>query len=62
MEEGSKKGYGYGGKPWWFWALVYVVIGAVVYYAIYYFVYAKKGYSYPSGTTNQQQQKSPYGY
>jgi hypothetical protein len=40
---------GYGKRPLWQWVLIYLVIGAVVYYAIYYFVFAKKGgYSYGS--------------
>ena len=63
MEESSeKKSYGYGKRPLWQWVLLYVVIGAVVYGLIYYFVFAKKGsyttnqagqYQYP--TTTQQQ-------
>lgn len=28
---------GYGRRPWWQWLLIYVVVGAVVYGAIYYF-------------------------
>jgi hypothetical protein len=42
------KGYGYGKRPLWQWILLYVLIGGVVYFLVYYFVFAKKGgYSYP---------------
>lgn len=57
MEEtGTNKSYGYGKRPMWQWVLLYLVIGAVVYGLIYYFVLAKKsGYNYnssaPSYTT-----------
>ncbi|MDO8577501.1 MAG: hypothetical protein Q7R55_01380 [Candidatus Wildermuthbacteria bacterium] len=52
--EQQKKGYGYGKRPLWQWILLYVVVGAVVYGAIYYFVFAKKG-GYDSN-----QNPSPY--
>lgn len=42
MAEPSKKSY-YGKRPLWQWILIYVVIGAIVYGLIYYFVLAKKG-------------------
>lgn len=48
---------GYGKRPLWQWVVIYLVIGAVVYGLIYYFVLAKKGgynYSAPSSTTQQQ--------
>ncbi len=38
-ESGAKppaKG-GYGKKPTWFWIVLYLVVGAVVYFLIYYF-------------------------
>ena len=48
---------GYGKRPLWQWILLYVVIGAVVYGAMYYFVFAKKdGYGSSSGST------APYSY
>lgn len=49
---------GYGSKPWWFWVLVYLVVGAVVYYLVYYFVFAKKGsdYNTPSQEGTQQEE------
>jgi hypothetical protein len=37
----------YGKKPLWQWILIYVVIGAIVYGAIYYFFMNRGGYSYP---------------
>jgi hypothetical protein len=51
---------GYGKRPLWQWILLYVIVGAVVYGAIYYFVFAKKGgYNYSGGTT---QNAAPYSY
>jgi hypothetical protein len=43
---------GYGKRPMWQWVLIYLVLAAVVYGLVYYFVFAGKGgYSTPS-TTN----------
>lgn len=39
-------GKGYGKRPLWQWILIYVVVGGIVYAAVYYFVFAKRGYSY----------------
>lgn len=58
MAEEQKKSY-YGKRPLWQWILIYVVIGAIVYGAIYYFVLAKKG-GYTAG--NQTQNSTPYNY
>lgn len=33
----------YGKRPLWQWILIYIVIGAIVYGVIYYFVLANKG-------------------
>lgn len=33
----------YGKRPLWQWILLYLVIGAIIYGAVYYFVFAKKG-------------------
>lgn len=42
---------GYGKRPLWQWILIYVVIGAIVYFGIYYFFLRGKGsYSAPSGS------------
>jgi plastocyanin len=38
----------YGKRPLWQWILLYVVIGALVYGLVYYFVFANKG-GYPAG-------------
>ena len=53
MEE---KNYSYGKRPLWQWIVIYVLIGAVIYGLVYYFVLAKKGgYSYnqPAYPTQQ---------
>ncbi len=61
MPEESKGGYGK--RPMWQWVLIYVVIGAVVYGLIYYFVIAKKGGGYSSNMGSApQQQGSQSGY
>lgn len=46
MPESEYKG-SYGKKPLWFWILLYVVIGLLVYGAVYYFFLSKNGgYNY----------------
>src|SRR3989344_3476129 len=40
---GGNKSYGYGKRPWWQWALIYIVIGGIAYGAIYYFFFTDKG-------------------
>lgn len=48
---------GYGKRPLWQWIVLYLVVGAVAYAAIYYFVFAKRGgYDSNSSTENS----SPY--
>ena len=44
---------GYGKRPLWQWVVIYLVVAAVVYGLIYYFVLAKKGggYKYNLGST-----------
>jgi len=37
-----KKG-GYSKRPLWQWVVIYLVVGAIVYGVIYYFVFAKGG-------------------
>lgn len=34
---------GYGKRPLWQWILLYVIVGGILYYGIYYFAIAKKG-------------------
>lgn len=50
----------YGKRPLWQWVVIYLVIAAVVYGAIYYFVFAKKG-GYGSGGNNATQYNAPSG-
>lgn len=55
---------GYGKRPLWQWVVIYLIIGAIVYGAIYYFVIAKRGgtsYSLP-GQSTQQSAPSSIGY
>lgn len=61
--EDNKKG-SYGKRPLWQWIILYLIIGAVVYGLIYYFVLAKNtGYSSNNGSnTKSTQQTSPKGY
>ena len=50
----SKGGYGsgYGKRPLWQWILLYLVIGGIIYWAIYYFYFMpKNGSGNPYGTT-----------
>ncbi len=51
----NNKSY-YSKRPLWQWVVIYLIIGAIVYGLIYYFVFAKKGgYSYnPSSSSTQQ--------
>lgn len=54
-------GKGYGKRPLWQWILIYVVIGAIVYAGVYYFVFAKKGnntYNYSANTSSGETQVS----
>ncbi len=53
MADGEKKSYGYGKRPLWQWVVIYVVLGLVVYGAIYYFFLAKRGGYTASGSTTQ---------
>lgn len=50
---------GYGKRPMWQWILIYVVIGAIVYGAIYYFVLAKKGSSNSYSSTSAPSYQAP---
>ena len=58
---GEKSG-GYGKRPLWQWIVLYVVIGAIVYALVYYFVFAKKGgynYNQPGQTQTQTTPSTP---
>lgn len=52
-EQPYKKGT-YGKRPMWQWIVLYLIIGGIVYYGIYYFAVAKKGGYQNSNTTNSQ--------
>ena len=41
--EQSSSSSNYGKRPMWQWIVIYLVIGAVVYGLIYYFMFAGKG-------------------
>lgn len=50
---------GYGKRPLWQWVLIYIIIGGIIYAAVYYFVLAKKGYSLPGGSLTPSTQTAP---
>ncbi|MBI3342105.1 hypothetical protein HY024_03195 [Candidatus Curtissbacteria bacterium] len=52
----------YGKRPLWQWIVIYVIVGAVAYGLIYYFVFAKNGSSYTNNTGGNQLQQNPYSY
>jgi hypothetical protein len=51
---------GYGKKPMWQWVVLYLVVGGVVYAAVYYLWLMPQGGYDSSGQGQQQQQDSPY--
>ena len=54
---------GYGKRPLWQWVVIYLIVGAVVYGLVYYFILGKKGgynYSAPSSPTQQSPSKPLY--
>jgi flagellar basal body-associated protein FliL len=54
----AEEARGYGKRPLWQWILIYVVIGAIIYGAVYYFFLGKNGgYNTSSSTPTNQ---SPY--
>jgi len=59
-EETEIQKSGYGKKPLWQWIVIYLIIGAIVYGAIYYFVFANKGGGYGGTHSTTNQQGSPY--
>lgn len=54
MEEKSQNKPAYGKRPLWQWIVIYIIIGAIVYGLIYFFVFAKKG-GYNYNQTGQSQ-------
>lgn len=63
MEEAAEnKSGGYGKRPLWQWVVIYLVIGAIVYGAVYYLFLAKKGgynYNQSSGQYSTQPTAAP---
>jgi hypothetical protein len=58
-EEGKKPG-GYGKRPLWQWIVLYVIIGAIVYFGIYYVYAMHKSNSGSGYGNNNTTQNSPY--
>ncbi|MDP3997256.1 MAG: hypothetical protein Q8P73_02015 [bacterium] len=52
---------GYGKRPLWQWILIYVVIGAMVYFVIYYFSFGRNNTAPYSQTTTQPTQTQNNG-
>lgn len=48
---------GYNKRPLWQWIVIYVILGAIIYGAIYYFFLGKSGYNY--NKSSQQYNSSP---
>jgi hypothetical protein len=46
----------YGKKPLWQKLLIYLVIGGIVYFLVYYFVFANRGGYVSPGSSTQTQQ------
>jgi len=62
-------GNSYGGRPMWQWVVIYLAVGGIIYFLVYYFVLAKKGVNYgavnggtatPSSQQATPSSKSPY--
>lgn len=63
-EYDNKGGYesGYGKRPMWQWILLYVIIGGILYYGVYYY-FLKDNYSNDgSGGLYGSSSSSPYDY
>ena len=43
----DKKGYGYGKMSLWQWVVLYLIVGGLIYWLVYYF-FLSKGGAYPS--------------
>lgn len=55
---------GYSNKPLWQWLLIYVVIGGIIYAAVY-FIFFKGGYNFSASQNSMPQQShqaQPRGY
>lgn len=59
--DNQETGKGYGKRPLWQWVVIYLVVAAVVYGLVYYFVLAKGGgYQMPGATSTPQSQSPVY--
>lgn len=56
-----EKSPGYGKRPLWQWILLYVIIGGIIYVAVYYLVIAKNG-GYDRSGTLYSNTNSAYNY
>ncbi len=52
---------GYGKRPLWQWVLIYLVLGALIYGAVYYLVLAKGGGGYKYSNPNPPAQMPKSG-
>lgn len=55
----------YGKRPMWQWIVLYAIVGAVIYFLVYYFVFSPKGGNqsggYSNTSTQSGQPSSPSG-
>lgn len=56
MAEETNYSKGYGKRPFWQWVVLYLIIGGIIYAAVYYFFLA------PKGGYNTSQGGTPYNY
>lgn len=52
---------GYGKRPLWQWILIYIIIGGIIYAAIYFFV-LKKSYNGVGGNSSAPSTQTAPGY
>lgn len=57
----ADKTSGYGKRPIWQWIVLYIVIGLIVYGAVYFiFFHKSNSYSNQGNSSQQTQQQNPY--
>ena len=54
--ESENKSKGYGKRPLWQWIVLYVIIGGLIYYGLYYYL----DHRHSSSSTNSTTQHSIY--
>jgi hypothetical protein len=59
MTEEEEKQDHYGKRPLWQWVLLYLIIGVVIYGAVYYFLQAKNGKGYSVSSSKSTTQATP---